>query len=186
MKPGMLFDLDGTIVDSEPVHLAALRGVFAEHGRELTDSDFASLTGTTSLLTMQRRFPGFEDAEHRRLIDRKEELFRLSVDVLVAIRGLPALLARAAEAGMRLGVVTNAPRLNAEEVLRHLGLDELFGAVVIGGELAEAKPDPLPYLVGLERLGLAASDTVAFEDSAVGVKSAVAAGILTVGVRTAL
>ena len=186
MKLGLLFDLDGTIVDSEPFHLAAFRALFLELGHRIGQADFDRLVGTTSMEAMRTLLPELDGAEHRRLVERKEELFRTSVDALTAISGLPSLLARASASGIRLGIVTNAPRSNAEFVLRHLGVDRLIETIVSGCELTAAKPDPLPYLVGLDRLGLAPYDAIAFEDSVVGVRSATAAGIWTVGVRTVL
>ncbi|CAN5877302.1 hypothetical protein BH24DEI2_BH24DEI2_01610 [soil metagenome] len=88
------------------------------------------------------------------------------------------------ENGARLAVVTNAPRANAEHVLRLLGFDTRFETLVVAGELARPKPDPLPYVHALERLGVTPENGFAFEDSVSGVCSAVAAGLYTVGLTT--
>ena len=85
-----------------------------------------------------------------------------------------------------MAVVTNAPRDNAELMLRGLGWLERFPTLVIGPELARGKPDPLPYLTGLQLLGARAEDALAFEDSLSGVRAAVAAGIETVAITTGL
>jgi len=82
--------------------------------------------------------------------------------------------------------VTNAPRLNAEMLLAGLGIRDRFQAIVIGDELPHAKPHPLPYREGLRAVNAAADCSVAFEDSRSGIKSASAAGIATVGIRTSL
>ena len=71
-------------------------------------------------------------------------------------------------------------------MLRAIGLAERLPLLVIGGELARAKPDPLPYLTGLELTGATAARAVAFEDSLAGVRAAVAAGIAVVGITTGL
>jgi phosphoglycolate phosphatase len=97
-----------------------------------------------------------------------------------------ALLARADEAYIPMVAVTNAPCLNAEMLLAGLGIMHRFKAVVIGDELAHGKPHPMPYLEGLRAVNAAAGLSVAFEDSRSGVKSASAAGIATVGIRTSL
>ncbi len=87
---------------------------------------------------------------------------------------------------MPCAVVTNAPRANAEVVLAAIGLHERLPILVIGGELARSKPDPLPYLTALELTGASAAHAVAFEDSLSGVRAAVAAGIAVVGITTGL
>ncbi|MNV82661.1 Phosphorylated carbohydrates phosphatase [compost metagenome] len=81
-------------------------------------------------------------------------------------------------------VVTNAPRLNAEHMLTGMGLGSRFEHVLVAEELARAKPDPLPYLTGLQRLQATASAALAFEDSLPGVRAASSAGIFTVGIAT--
>ena len=96
------------------------------------------------------------------------------------------MLRYAAERGLPCAVVTNAPRANAEKALAALGLAELLPLLVIGGELARSKPDPLPYLTALELIGASAETSVAFEDSLSGVQAAVAAGLAVVGITTGL
>ena len=83
-------------------------------------------------------------------------------------------------------MVTNAPRANAEKVLAALGVGQRLPIVVIGGELARSKPDPIPYLTALERTGAVAAYSLAFEDSLSGVRAAVAAGLAVVGLTTTL
>jgi beta-phosphoglucomutase-like phosphatase (HAD superfamily) len=82
--------------------------------------------------------------------------------------------------------VTNAPRLNAQMLLGGLGIVDRFKVLVIGDELAQGKPHPMPYLEGLRAVGAAAETSVAFEDSRSGVRSASSAGIATIGIRTGL
>jgi beta-phosphoglucomutase-like phosphatase (HAD superfamily) len=82
--------------------------------------------------------------------------------------------------------VTNAPRLNAEMLLSGLGIADRFKVLVIGDELAQGKPHPMPYLEGLRAVAAAPEASVAFEDSRSGVRSASSAGIATIGIRTSL
>src|ERR1700721_4048531 len=97
-----------------------------------------------------------------------------------------ALLDYADAAGIRCAVVTDAPRANAEVVLRALGLAGRLPMQIIGSELARPKPDPLPYLTGLERTGAVAAHSVAFEDSLSGLRAALGAGLAVVGLTTTL
>jgi HAD superfamily hydrolase (TIGR01509 family) len=101
-------------------------------------------------------------------------------------RGAAELLAYAEARGLPRAVVTNAPRANAEKALAALGLAKSLPLLVIGGELARSKPDPLPYLTALELIGASAEKAVAFEDSLSGVQAAVAAGLAVVGITTGL
>eukprot|EP01035_Chromulina_nebulosa_P039824 gene39824-53855_t len=118
---------------------------------------------------------------------RKEAVFRdLAVTQIRPLPGLMALLDMADRAGVPMAAVTNAPRLNAEMMLTGLGIADRFAVLVIGDELAQGKPHPLPYLEGLRGLGGDPKASVAFEDSRSGVQAASAAGIATVGIRTSV
>lgn len=184
---GLLFDLDGTMANSDPAHFAAFNALLAPHGRSIDQAEFhAHIVGGANAQIMRRLFPELDEAAHRELADRKEALFRASGDRIEPIAGLHALLARMAAAGVPVGVVTNAPRRNAEHMLGALGLAHLLDTVVIGEEVGRGKPDPLPYCTGLERLGLPANRVIAFEDSRAGIRSATGAGLFTVGMTTNL
>ena len=120
-------------------------------------------------------------------MEGKEAAFRkLVAGQIRPMPGLMALLARADSADIPMVAVTNAPRLNAEMLLSGLGIANRFKVLVIGDELAQGKPHPMPYLEGLRAVGAAADLSLAFEDSRSGVQSASAAGIRTIGIRTSL
>ena len=85
-----------------------------------------------------------------------------------------------------MAAVTNAPRANAQLILDSLGIASRFKAIVIGAELAYGKPHTLPYLEGLRLLGADPASAIAFEDSRTGIASAIAAGLVTIGIRTSL
>jgi HAD superfamily hydrolase (TIGR01509 family) len=97
-----------------------------------------------------------------------------------------SLLDLADRAHVPMAAITNAPRANAEMMLAGLGIAHRFRTLVIGDELAHGKPHPLPYLEGLRATNAAPTASIAFEDSRSGVRSASAAGIPTVGIRTSL
>jgi beta-phosphoglucomutase len=100
--------------------------------------------------------------------------------------GLVDLLDRADAMGWLRAVVTNAPRDNAEAMLAAIGLRQRFETVIIGDECARGKPDPAPYLAGMQALGVGPDRCIAFEDSPSGITAAAASGALTVGVRSSL
>ena len=115
--------------------------------------------------------------EQAATLDAKEAAYRDNLGELEPILGALALLDFADRRGLKRAVVTNAPRANAEKVLAALGLGQRLPILVIGGELARSKPDPLPYLTALERTGASADHSLAFEDSLSGVRAAAAAGL---------
>ncbi|MFT0519193.1 HAD family hydrolase [Pseudomonas faucium] len=186
MLTALLFDLDGTLTDTDTLHLQAFRQLLHDYdGRELSQAQFdAQVSGRANGELFAELFPQASAAQCQALAERKEALFREMAPALQPMPGLLRLLAYAQEHSVGMCVVTNAPRLNAEHMLAAMGLGERFEHVLVAEELARAKPDPLPYLTGLERLQARARQALAFEDSLPGVKAASAAGIFTVGLAT--
>lgn len=180
----LLFDLDGTMVDTDRLHLAAWNEVLARRGRPPVDHDFyrTRVMGFAKREVAEALFPNCTDAEVDTITDLKESLFRASLDRLEPTRGLPELLARAEAKEWGLAVVTNAPRANALAMLGGLGWAGRFPVLVIGDELPRGKPDPLPYRTALERLGGRPDRALAFEDSGAGVRAAAGAGVTTIGI----
>jgi len=183
----LLFDLDGTLVDSDGDHLIAFQKVFAPLGIALDRATYtAQIMGASNAMIGARFLAHLTDAEREAVLDAKEAAYREGLVALAPTPGAAELLAYAEAHGLPCAVVTNAPRANADVVLDAIGLAHRLPVVVIGGELARSKPDPLPYLTALERTGASAATAVAFEDSVSGVRAAVAAGIATVGITTEL
>jgi HAD superfamily hydrolase (TIGR01509 family) len=187
MKTALLFDLDGTLVDSDPEHLVAFQRVFAPHGIELDHSEYAAnIMGASNDMIASRYLSHLSPLEQAAALDAKEADYRDNLGALEPILGVLALLDFADRRGLKRAVVTNAPRANAEKVLAALGIGQRLPILVIGGELARSKPDPLPYLTALERTGALADHSIAFEDSLSGVRAAAAAGLAVVGMMTTL
>jgi HAD superfamily hydrolase (TIGR01509 family) len=187
MKTALLFDLDGTLVDSDAQHLAAFQRVFAPHGITLDRSEYAAnIMGAPNEMIAGRYLSHLPPGEQAATLDAKEAAYRDALGKLEPILGTLALLDFADRLGLKRAVVTNAPRANAEKVLAALGIGQRLPIVVIGGELARSKPDPLPYLTALERTDAAAAHSLAFEDSLSGVQSAAATGLAVVGMTTTL
>ena len=184
----LLFDIDGTLADTDALHLQAfnlvlgLRGHVFDHGRFTRE-----LQGFSNASISARFLAGELPDRQMAIMDEKEAAFRnLVAGEVRPTPGLMALLTRADEAGIPMVAVTNAPRLNAEMLLSGLGIMDRFKALVIGDELAHGKPHPMPYLEGLRAVGAAPNLSLAFEDSRSGVQSASTAGIATIGIRTSL
>ncbi len=185
MLEALLFDLDGTLTDTDKLHLLAMQQLLLEEGRVLTEAEFdAHISGRANADLCRYLFPERSLAEHQVFADRKEARFRALSPTLQPTVGLIRLLEHAEQTGIGMAVVTNAPRANAVHMLNAMGLGERFKHVLVAEELPRAKPDPLPYLTGLECLQARASHALAFEDSVPGVTAASRAGIFTVGLST--
>ena len=178
----VLFDLDGTLADTDPLHLLAWREVLAPYGLKVDPAFYRERISGRLNPEIVRDLLGLEGKEAERLIAAKEARFRALAQGLRPTPGLPGFLERIREKGLLWGVVTNAPKENARHVLEALGLRPPL--LVLAEEVGRGKPDPLPYQLALRRLGVAPEEALAFEDSPSGVRSAVGAGIPTYGLLT--
>ena len=186
-RAALLFDLDGTLVDSDAKHLAAFQRVFGSLGVAVDQETYnASIHGASNAL-IGRVFLSHLTPERQRLaLEEKESVYRAGLAGVEPIPGAVELLDFADRLGLERAVVTNGPRANAEAALAALGLAARLSIVVIGAELERSKPDPLPYRRGLELTRAAARRSVAFEDLPTGVRSAAAAGLAVVGLTTSV
>lgn len=185
----LLFDLDGTLTDTDALHFEAFQQLLAPYGRSLSKAEFERrVIGATNVSVMAYLFPDLPRERHEALDEEKEALFRvLAADGRMhPTPGLTDLIDWAEARGVKMAVVTNAPRPNATLMLGAMGLADRLTEIVIGPELPRGKPDPLPYLTGLERVGSTAERALAFEDSRSGIGAAVAAGIETIGMLSSL
>ncbi len=190
LKPGaaLLFDIDGTLVESDPLHLQAFNIVFGPHGHQFDRERFGQQLQGLANEAIAARFLPDETPERRvAVMNEKEATFRrLAQAGIEPVHGLFDLLDWADDAHVPMVAVTNAPRANADQLLDAIGVRQRFRAVVVAEDLAHGKPHPLPYLEGLRLLGADAANAVAFEDSRTGIASATAAGIATIGMATGL
>lgn len=187
MTSALLFDLDGTLVDTDHLHLEAFNHVFGRFGGTMDRAEYTQrVMGKANVAIAAALVPDMPIAEAAHLLDEKERIYRALVRDLTPIDGLVDLLDWAAGQGLPLGVVTNAPRANADLVLDALKLRGRFQEVVIADELAEMKPHPLPYLTALERLRAKAAHSVVFEDSPSGITAGTRAGMPVFGLMTSM
>jgi beta-phosphoglucomutase len=188
MSPfALLFDLDGTLVDTDDLHFAAFGALLAERGAPFSRDDYRDrVMGRPNAVIMADFFPG-EAHRHAEIAETKEAAFRAMLGARVEpVAGAAALVDWAEAEGAGIAVVTNAPRSNAEAMLAAIGLADRIGTLVIGEECARPKPDPLPYRDAMARLGVTPARAIAFEDSPSGLRAARASGAHVVGLATGL
>lgn len=186
MVKAVIFDLDGTLTDSDKVHFQVFQEIFAGHGIALDKARYKNqISGRQNAAILADFLPQLSAAEGEAFSEQKEATFRdRAKNQLTPLPGLLDLLAQLKQQSLPAAVVTNAPTKNANFMLKTLNLDKAFSPVVIADELPRGKPDPLPYQTALDKLGIQAGDAIAFEDSRAGIRSAVGAGILTIGMTT--
>ncbi len=180
MSGAVIFDLDGTLVDSAPDICAAAGTVIARHGLEpLTLEQTRSYVGHGAAQFVERCLaargvadqPGLQAEVLAGFLD----IYESAVTLTVPYPGVVAALERLTDMGLVLGVCTNKPAAPAHAVLCHLGLDRHFAVVIGGDSLPVRKPDPAPLQAAMT--GLAASATVFVGDSEVDAETAVRAGV---------
>jgi beta-phosphoglucomutase len=184
---GVLWDLDGTLVDSAALHFEAWRAVMADLGKPFDEAAFSHSFGKRND-TILRELLHVEapDDEIRRIGDDKEERYR----ALVRRHGAPLLpgarqwLEKLKATGWRQALATSAPPANIEATLVPLGLQDHFDAVVSAEEVGRGKPDPLIFLTAAERLRLPPSRCVVVEDAPAGLEAARRGGMASIGVRS--
>jgi HAD superfamily hydrolase (TIGR01509 family) len=186
MLKALLFDLDGTLTETDSLHFQTWHDVLLEYGLEIDRSAYQEqFSGRLNAAIIKDLLPHLSDAEGKVVSDRKEAEFRQRAgQQLQPLAGLMDFLAWADTYHLGQAVVTNAPRENAWFMLRALDLSDRFHPVVLAEDLERGKPDPLPYQTALDQLSIPAHAAVAFEDSPSGVRSAVAAGITTIGIAS--
>lgn len=181
-----LFDIDGTLADTDVHHREVFRELLAPHGIECDNEFFlAHISGRANALIAQQYLPHLSVEQAAEWSAQKEALFRERAAVgLEPMPGLVALLRALRSAGVHVAAVTNAPRVNVSMILQALGLEGEFETLVLGEECAHPKPHPEPYLEAMRRLAVQPENCVVFEDSLTGVRAGRASGAVTVGVRS--
>nr|ADN15537.1 HAD-superfamily hydrolase, subfamily IA, variant 3 [Gloeothece verrucosa PCC 7822] len=185
MLSAILFDLDGTLANTDPLHFLTWKEILA-HFDLFIDQEFYNrrISGRLNEVIIKDILPQLSDTEGIKLAEEKEAQFRQLAQGLQPMNGLIHLLEWAQSRQIKQAVVTNAPRKNAEFMLEVLGLQQRLPTVILAEEAPKGKPDPAPYLLALNRLGVSAAEAVAFEDSPSGIRAATAAGIFTIGVNS--
>jgi len=174
----VLFDNDGVLVDSEPLHRVAWEQVYRPRGVQVSESDYAWSIGRRDITFagIIGEKAGLPDTAEVLVNEKREHLLRMLAEDSQTFPGLPALVAALA-AVCKVGVASSAMRPEVDIVLDRFGLRPHIAAVVSNEDVGRHKPDPEPYLLCAERLGVEPAGCVVIEDSVSGVESARAAGM---------
>lgn len=191
-KEAILFDLDGTLIDSVPDLAAAVNSMLGRLGRDTYSEDTIRYwVGNGAQMLVQRALSGSREVD--KMLDGMlfEEALATFLEIYgenlavstVAYEGVYDTLKRLQEAGYRSAIVTNKPYRFVEPLLKHLELEAFFEFWLGGDSLERKKPDPLPLLSACESLGISVDRCIMVGDSSNDILAAKAAGISSIGVR---
>jgi HAD superfamily hydrolase (TIGR01509 family) len=185
MIRGIVFDMDGVIIDSHPVHRRAWRKFLATMGVSVSDQELDFILEGRRREDILRHFLG--DLPSSMIADyghRKDQFFEENFDDIRLIPGVREFLGALSTAGIWAAIATSASSARTRATLRRLGLEKNFRTVVTADDVGAGKPDPTVYLLAGQRLGLFPEELLVLEDAPCGVLAAKAAGMKCIGVST--
>ncbi|MEM8672389.1 MAG: HAD-IA family hydrolase [Cyanobacteria bacterium P01_G01_bin.67] len=185
MLKAILFDLDGTLADTDSIHFAVWQDILVRFDLDIDRAFYRQrISGRTNSKIIKDIVPQLTLEEAWKLATEKEETFRRIANSMLPTPGLDQLIDLTERAALKRAVVTNAPEDNAIYMLKVLRLTETFPTVIMAKDAPPGKPDPAPYQLALDRLEVRSKQAIAFEDSKAGIRSAVGAGIYTIGITS--
>jgi HAD superfamily hydrolase (TIGR01509 family) len=175
----VIFDLDGLLVDSEPLQARAINGVMARYGIRLGEEEFTELVGTTTrdnFVLLKARY-GLPESVDELLAAKSDIYLELVKTDLKPCEGAVELVRAFRAMGVPLAVASSSPGRDVRLSLEAVGIAGCFAHVVSAEDAPHPKPAPDLYLEAVRRLGARPEECVAFEDSGAGVRAAASAGI---------
>ncbi len=184
----VIFDMDGVIVDTEPVHHYAYYQHFKQLNIEVTDAHYQSLTGNSTRNVFQKLKDHFSlEHEVEHLIQTKRNLFNDAFDTkedLNLIEGVEELIKDLYNNGLELIVASSASKLTIDRVFKRFHLYPYFSHIVSGEDFPKSKPDPAIFLYAASLSKHPKNQCIVIEDSTNGIKAAHAADIYCIGYQS--
>ena len=187
MLKGVLFDMDGVLVNNLEIHRQAFAEFFRRYGVERTFDELSRVFGKGNDDIMGELMPAdvVERVGIRQLGYEKEAIYReIYAPIITPQPGLLAFLAECESEGLRSAVGSSGYKANVDFVLDKCNIRRYFEATVAGDEVTRCKPDPEIYLTAAAKLGLDACECVVFEDAEAGIEAAKRAGMKVVALAT--
>tara|TARA_Y100000815_G_scaffold239477_1_gene234414 strand:- start:847 stop:1509 length:663 start_codon:yes stop_codon:yes gene_type:complete len=186
-KKGFIFDLDGVIVDTAGFHYLAWHNLAKDLGFDFTEAQNEAFKGVSRVRSLELllEIGGMTatDAEKEVWLKKKNEEYLSYIDNMTADDILPGVkpileYLQQKKVPMALGSASK----NATPILKRVNLFDIFNVIVDGNAVKKAKPDPEVFLIGAEKLNIAPSNAIVFEDSIAGIQAANIAGMISVGI----
>lgn len=184
---GIIFDLDGVIVDTAKFHYLAWRKLANDMGFDISVEQNEQLKGVSRVHSLEHILgwgnKTVNEEEFERLMHSKNEDYLARIEHMDAedlLPGVKKILDFLTENNIPFAL--GSASKNARPILKGLNIEEQFKAIVDGNDVTKAKPDPEVFLIAAEKLGIPPEDCVVFEDSLAGIRAANRAGMLSVGI----
>ena len=178
MLAGIIFDFDGVIVDSHPVHLQAWKTLFSSMNKEVRDDELSFVLEGAKREEILRHFLGDLSQEQIKSCGaEKERLFRARAGELRMVCGIDQFLAQVEAAGLPIALATSGSRARVEYTLERFDLRGRFCAIVTGDDVPKGKPDPAIFHLAARGMQIDAESILVCEDAVSGVVAAKAAGM---------
>jgi beta-phosphoglucomutase len=182
MLKAVIFDLDGVVADSHPIHEVAWKGLLAEAGLDPRTINVDYLYAGHPRREILKHYLGsIGDSEMQHWGRRKDELYEMAAKALQAKPGIARVLSQLRHSGIACALATSAGRKRSLESLELLGLSGFFSAIITGDDVRKAKPAPDIFLLATQKLDVQPGNVVVVEDSVAGVQAAIAGGMKCVG-----
>lgn len=179
---GVIFDMDGVVIDSEPIHVKLERELLEESGGDYSKIKTADFMGTTDVHlwgTFKELFNLELSVEE--LIEKKRTRFIENLDQIPLVENVLAFMAALHDSGCRLGLASSNNERSVEAVKNKFGLAKYIDVFIHGEAVSKGKPDPEIFLIAAKQMGLKPEDCIVIEDTRNGVLAAKAAGMRCIG-----
>jgi beta-phosphoglucomutase len=183
MLRGMIFDMDGVLFDSHPIHRKAWRELLRGLGKVVSDQELDFILDGPTREQILHHFLGTLPQDRiASYVQKKDLLFRREEENLRTVDGVESFLATADAAGIPKVIATSASRPRAQRMLSKHGLIQHFDAVLTGDDVSNGKADPSIFLRSAEKMDAAPSDVIVFEDAPSAIRVATSVGMNCVGI----
>jgi beta-phosphoglucomutase len=183
MLKAVIFDMDGVVIDSHPVHKKSWRLFLQSLGKDVTEEELNFVLEGSKREEILRHFLGnLRDDQVQKYGLQKEALFREQAIDMQPIAGFMELLDDILSAGLSVALASSGSKSRVHYILDHLGIRENFGVVVTGDDVKRGKPDPRIFTLAAERMEVSPSSALVVEDAVAGAQAAKAAGMKCLGI----
>ncbi|MDB5250623.1 MAG: haloacid dehalogenase [Segetibacter sp.] len=183
----VLFDLDGTLLDNNEVHLKAWKQYLKENGKEISDDDFKeNISGRTNKDAIEHVYDKkMSEEEASEFYLQKEKIYREMYKADIApIAGLPEFLKELEEHNITMAIATSGITVNIDFMFEHVPIKQYFKKIISSKDIRKGKPDPEIFLKTAEAVNTPPANCIVFEDSTSGVQAGKAAGMKVVALTT--
>jgi len=190
-KANIVFDLDGTIANSEPAHFRAAKEIFAELGFDIGNQHdyLARFAGMSSsfifpVLVKENNL----DADLEEMLQKKRELTKLylSTGTLSPVPGVVEFIQDCRKSGCKIGIASGTSLENIKITINKLGIEDLFDCLASARETNTVKPDPAVFLLAAKRINVDPTSCIVFEDATAGIEGAKKAGMRSIALTTSV